>query len=669
MSDPKETKQPEKLPPLRALPNFSRRLLRPTSSNYEKSELGTPLKSPTSQDQAKEAPIELRRRTLGQPKVPTSNMSSMNIGSSKSKSSPASASGSFYTKPRFKQVVKSTSYPNDSQMKEVKEYLSQELLGNDLGSEDEDENPPQRLEIPGLVPRLLAHQVVGVNFLSRRERARKYARGGILADDMGLGKTLQSIALILHCKPPKSNERVSMGEQATLVVSPLTVMDQWKDEIGRMAPKLRVTTHQGSKRTTNARTFANYDVVITTYDVVSSEHAKSGDSPVGVFQTPWYRIIADEAHTFRNPETRVAKAMAALRSEGRRWALTGTPLHNSIEDVVTLLRFIGIPSEQDLGSVHQMKPVLKAVMLRRTQRVLHGALPAIEIEKRGIKLDKRELGIYSNFSKRLSMKGENRLGNLICMRLACDGIASYGGRKVDVPQESLREPSSNDQETDAIDDKSGQIDETDALAAMLGSMSLTKPDSEKDSKYWGHDNSKVQALREIMLKKKTRQTVVFSSFVTMLHALRPMLDHEGISYEMYDGSMRAPKRQAVLEKFKKPHSGTTVLLCSLHAAAVGLNLANASQVVIIEPWWNPQIIDQAVKRVHRLGQKNIVNCVELYAADTLEERVMLIQDLKRKRAKDMLDDSEKLSKEEREFIMYGDSADSTDDIKAALKSV
>lgn len=554
-----------------------------------------------------------------------------------------------HSKPKFKQFIPKPveSVPVDHQKQKMKD-----MIDDDYNQDESEDGKPNSKPLPvdGLAVQLLGHQCVGVRFLSAREKARKYGRGGLLADDMGLGKTIQSIALILLNK-----QTVSGAPKTTLVVCPLAVMEQWKEEIMRMAPKLKVMTHQGPKRTSDVSTLMSYDVVITTYDTVSSECRNVGCSRP-LFEREFYRIIADEAHTFRNSTTRLAKAMMQLRTvnNDRKWALTGTPIHNDIQDIVTLLTFVNcsitglqlIPSskgskvsDSDLESI---KSLLKKVMLRRTQKVIAKVLPELDKEQRSVALTDEERERYNKFLD----SSMDFLPKLIRLRQACDGLDVF----------NLVQNTTSD-ETSAKESKSVgsasdfSTNETDMLSNLLDSLSLL---NDKDEKFFGHDNSKIQLLREVICEDRSRQTVVFSSFVTMLRAIEPMLKHEGINYALYDGSLRASERSTVLHNFRDPKSGITVLLCSLQTAAVGLNLTSASQVVMVDPWWNPQIVDQAIKRVHRLGQSRTVRCIELFASNAVDERMLYIQNEKRKLARNLLNDSDHLTSRDTHFLLYGD---------------
>ncbi|KAJ3493322.1 hypothetical protein NLG97_g4807 [Lecanicillium saksenae] len=262
--------------------------------------------------------------------------------------------------------------------------------------------------IDGLKVRLLPHQVEGVEWMLGRElgpvKRGTVPKGGLLADDMGLGKTLQTISLILsNRKPQKESEnwkpQYEKMEKTTLVVAPLALIRQWEHEINDKVEKatgLKVHVHHGPQRTKNFKDFTKYDVVITTYQILVSDHAGSseaeGGKKTGCFGPTWWRIVLDEAHTIKNRNAKTTKACYALRSE-YRWCLTGTPMQNNLDELQSLIRFLRIKPYDELrqwrdhidqplknGKGHvaigRLHSVLQCFMKRRTKEILkeEGAL-------------------------------------------------------------------------------------------------------------------------------------------------------------------------------------------------------------------------------------------------------------------------------------------------------
>ncbi|KAL8845496.1 MAG: hypothetical protein Q9176_000132 [Flavoplaca citrina] len=284
--------------------------------------------------------------------------------------------------------------------------------GENAGSEQEEEEEFDDGTVEGLKVKLLPHQVDGVEWMRDKEASMKKVKGvlpkgGILADDMGLGKTIQSIALMLqNPRPPKSTatetDKKALSntvDKGTLVVAPLALIKQWEAEIKNHVSdshQLKVCVHHGPQRTKRYEDLRKYDIVITTYQILVSEHSSSSerdDGPkVGCFGLHWYRVILDEAHTIKNRNAKATQASYALRSE-YRWCLTGTPMQNNLDELQSLIKFLRIKPYDDLPvwrdqitrpmkegrggiAMRRLQYYLKAFMKRRTKDILkhEGAL-------------------------------------------------------------------------------------------------------------------------------------------------------------------------------------------------------------------------------------------------------------------------------------------------------
>lgn len=290
------------------------------------------------------------------------------------------------------------------------------LLEGGMEDEEEDEEGRDRKEtiedgsVEGIKVKLLPHQVEGVKWMRSREvgpiKRGKLPKGGILADDMGLGKTLQSVTLVVTNPLPKRGEagwkdRFSGLSRGTLVVAPLALIRQWEAEIKDKVAgdrALKVCVHHGPQRTKSAKELARYDVVITTYQILVSEHGHSSADPdghqAGCFGVHWYRVILDEAHSIKNRNAKATKAACALRSE-YRWCLTGTPMQNNLDELQSLIHFLRVQPYDDLAewrahidlpmkkgqghiAIRRLHSLLRCFMKRRTKDVLkeEGALVA-----------------------------------------------------------------------------------------------------------------------------------------------------------------------------------------------------------------------------------------------------------------------------------------------------
>ena len=346
---------------------------------------------------------------------------------------------------------------------DVKDSKEEEKEKEKPVEEDEEEEDGT---VEGLAVKLLPHQVEGVAWMidkevGQRKRNGVLPHGGILADDMGLGKTIQSISLILtnarpgpDAKPEHPKQKMPGKEvgKGTLVVAPLALIKQWEDEIKTRVSKshtLKVLVHHGPSRTKSAYDLKKYDVVITTYQTLTSEHAGSNLSRpdgarIGCFGVHWYRIILDEAHSIKNRNAKSTLAACALLS-WYRWCLTGTPMQNNLDELQSLIKFLRIkpyceladwktsitgPMKNGRGglAMRRLQFFLKAFMKRRTKDILKkdGALnfggktakdgePAEK--KEGMKIVKREVvTVECNFDEaefafyeRLQSRADQRL--------------------------------------------------------------------------------------------------------------------------------------------------------------------------------------------------------------------------------------------------------------------
>lgn len=302
--------------------------------------------------------------------------------------------------------------------KKASEDLKNLLEGNmDDDGEKEEEAPKKGVEdtidakdpksgvVEGLKVKLLPHQVEGVEWMRGRElgpiKRGKVPKGGILADDMGLGKTLQTISLILTNQKPKKEDKGWKKHfegiaKTTLVVAPLALIRQWESEIIEKLEKshqLKVCVHHGPNRTKKFKDLALYDVVITTYQILVSEHGHSSAADDGVkagcFGLHWWRVVLDEAHTIKNRNAKATKACYALNSE-YRWCLSGTPMQNNLDELQSLVRFLRIrpydnlkewkehidqPMKNGKGhiAIRRLHSILRCFMKRRTKEILKEA--------------------------------------------------------------------------------------------------------------------------------------------------------------------------------------------------------------------------------------------------------------------------------------------------------
>lgn len=408
--------------------------------------------------------------------------------------------------------------------------------GMDEDDEEEGKKEGEKEEIiddgslEGINVKLLPHQQEGVEWMKGRElgpvKRGKVPKGGILADDMGLGKTLQSISLIISSPKPakdgvgwkKHYDTIGKG---TLVVAPLALIRQWEAEIAEKVSgdkQLSVCVHHGPSRTKKYTELAKYDVVITTYQILVSEHGHSTDAVgAGCFGIHWFRVILDEAHSIKNRNAKATKACCALRAEFR-WCLTGTPMQNNLDELQSLVNFLRIAPYDDLKhwreyidqpmkggkghlAIRRLHSILRCFMKRRTKEILkeEGALnpggkkaleaaaangggeaptaPAFKVTERKVvavsaKFSPAERRFYARLEERADeslqrmMKGRvnyaNALVLLLRLRQACNH-PKLVGVKPEKDKDALS--------LDTVQPKKAEAD-IDALADALGGMGI-----------------------------------------------------------------------------------------------------------------------------------------------------------------------------------------------------
>jgi transcription termination factor 2 len=544
----------------------------------------------------------------------------------------------------------------------VKELLQSLNKDDDETNMNEAEETVVSGMVAGLEVRLLMHQVQGLKFLRGRESSSQATKGGLLCDDMGLGKTVQSIALILsnpYIPTDKSNKENTLHSiKSTLVIAPLALTTQWAEEIRSKAPGLRVLVHHGQQRTKDHKTFQEYDVVVTTYQLVASEHQSRGP----LFEPTWWRIIVDEAHTIKNRKAKSSMAACDLSAQSR-WCLTGTPIQNSVDELQSLFKFLRLSPYNDVSvwtqqisrpinagqggvAIKRLHVVLSVVMLRRTKAILNGSgiqLPERRVHRLVLEFSEKERRFYDLIHKRVRRTVKDMLAEdgskfisalllLLRLRQICDDIDLANGLIDTDDQEACLSATEAKTNTDELADMLGGLDlhrEGDPYLKKLGL-------DEDEAKIEGVGSTKIRRLLDIVQKDPHRKTIVFSQFTSMLDIIEPSMRKAGIKYVRYDGSMRPAQRDASLRQLREdPTVG--VLLCSLKCGALGLNLTVANRVVLVDPWWNPMISEQAIDRVHRIGQTADVDVYEFIIKDTVEEKILQLQDKKRGLANDVIE--------------------------------
>jgi superfamily II DNA or RNA helicase len=421
---------------------------------------------------------------------------------------------------------------------------------------------------------------------------REFDFGGCLADDMGLGKTVVVLAVL----ESRRHERELAGAPArpSLVVMPRSVLFNWQQESARFAPRLRVLDFSGADRSSRMHLIADSDVVLATYGTLRRD-------AVALADVEFDYVVLDEAQAIKNPNTAGAKAARLLRG-AHRLALSGTPVENRLADLWSLFEFLnpgllsgatafgrsfsGNSAPEELATLSRG---LRPFILRRTKEQVAVELPPKTEQTIICDLERRQRALYDELRDHYRQRLLGRNG------------ATWQRSKMQVLEALLR------------------------LRQAACHPGLIDPAHRNDP------SAKLDLLvpRLVETIEEGHKALVFSQFTSFLSLLRTQLDERDVTYEYLDGATR--DREARVARFQRDER-CGLFLISLKAGGVGLNLTAADYVFILDPWWNPAAEAQAVDRTHRIGQERSVFAYRLIAKDTVEERVLELQQRKRELA-------------------------------------
>ena len=418
------------------------------------------------------------------------------------------------------------------------------------------------------------YQVTGVNYLLSLSEMNF---GGILADEMGLGKTIQVIAFLLY----KKNKR-------SLVVTPTSLIYNWKEEFEKFAPSLNVGVIHGSKSARNKilDNKENYDVLLTTYGTIKND--------IEFYKNEIFDYcIIDEAQNIKNPKSQNTKIIKELNAKVK-FALTGTPIENSLIELWSIFDFI-MPGYlfdekkfkrkfvgRNEKEIDELKSLIKPFILRRLKRDVITELPEKIEKKYYVPMTVKQKLAYKNYMKEVKLKLKTGEDDNIT-------IFSYLTKLRQICQDPI----------------------------------LVNKDYIGDS---GKLNVALEIIEEVI--EDNNKMLVFSQFTSVLKRIENELNIRKIKNKYLDGATNAKERIKLVSEFNES-TEPELFLISLKAGGTGLNLTSAKFVMHMDPWWNPAIEDQATDRAHRIGQKNIVEVIKLIAKDTIEEKIIQLQEDKR----------------------------------------
>ncbi|KAJ6749616.1 hypothetical protein OIU85_000269 [Salix viminalis] len=549
-----------------------------------------------------------------------------------------------------------------------------------VNKEQSDELPPFWVVKDGLY----------LNVLTRHQTNRRPEplHGGIFADDHGLGKTLTFLSLIALDKVGNVTEgtgdhedrlvSMRMAEESscrlvakkTLVVCPSAVCSTWENQLQEHTQKgsLKLYKYSGDSRTKDAEELMKYDIVLTTYSTLVA----GGCEPL--MKIEWWRVILDEAHVITKKANEMQSQELIKVTARRRWAVTGSPIQNRSFNSSSLMKFLRLhPLSTDyywlnLLQIHLangdekgfslLQELMATISLRRIRDKVLAGLPSKTIETVSFELSEEERELYNQMeadsknvvgyfitANKLRSRYISVLFSVIQLRQLCSdsALCSMDLRSL-LPSDNIGDASKHPELLRKMID--GLQDGEDIICTVCldpptdATITISPPESsspENPKKLSRTTPSKVTALIKLLKESRavnsTSKSVVFSLFDKMLALMEEPLKDAGFNTLRLDASTDEIRQVEIIKEFGSA-GADTVLLASLKTSGTGINLTAASTVYLLEPWWNSAVEEQAINRVHQYGQKENVRIVRLIAQNSIEERILEMQERKKMASED-----------------------------------
>jgi SNF2 family DNA or RNA helicase len=448
-----------------------------------------------------------------------------------------------------------------------------------------------QFEVPELVaPILRGYQVHGYKWM---KTLASYGFGGILADDMGLGKTLQSITYILSELP-----LVRKNKLPILIVCPSSLTYNWLSEINKFAPGVHAVILDGNKaeRTAKQKLAADSDIVITSYPLLRKDI-------VWYEKQTYHTVFFDEAQAFKNPITQTARTVKKIQAD-YRFALTGTPVENSLEELWSIFHVVFPELFQGLKDYSHLtrKQIARRVrpfLLRRLKEDVLSELP-------------------------------EKIESVDLVELLPEQKKLYAAYLAKLRHDTLKH----------LDKDTLRKNKIRILAGLTRLRQICCHPSLFVDGYKGSSAKFEQLLRIIEESKLAgRRVLIFSQFTKMLQLIGREMAIQELPFFYLDGQTPSEERLALTNRFNEGERN--LFLISLKAGGTGLNLTGADTVILYDLWWNPAVEEQAADRAHRMGQTNIVQVIKLVARGTIEEKMNELQEKKRELIEEIIDSKDK----------------------------
>ena len=505
----------------------------------------------------------------------------------------------------------------DKLLKKSNIVINQNSGYSDLIDNVADKNLTNKFPFPkGLNANLREYQKVGYEWLRTLD---EYGLGGILADDMGLGKTVQVLSVILSYVESSNKDDCRIP---SLVICPSSLSLNWEEETKKFAPSLKTLVINGDleERKRKIDTIKEYDLVIISYDLLKRD--------IELFEDRNYNfryLIADEAQYIKNNKTQNAKAIKQLKSQ-TRFALTGTPIENSLAELWSIVDFImpgylfsynkfktqyetPIIKENDQEKMNKLKEMIEPFVLRRIKENVLQELPEKTITVLNNEMEGEQLKIYLSYSEMARKKAKEEI------------------------------------EENGIKNSQMKI-----LALLMRLRQICCHPGLFIENYTGESKKLTQCIEIIKTAIQAgHRILLFSGYSSMFPYIQKELDESQIKYFMLTGKTKITDRMDLVNEFNA-NDDIKVFLISLKAGGTGLNLIGADVVIHYDPWWNLSVERQATDRAYRIGQKKNIQVYNLITKNSIEEKIYELQQKKAKLADDILSTSQtfisSLSKEE-----------------------
>lgn len=451
---------------------------------------------------------------------------------------------------------------------------------------------------------LRTYQLEGAKWLVKHY---KNGMGACLSDDMGLGKTIQTITALLHAKDNMElvltkdidkpiqlslfeNNNTIKGALRALIVMPSSLIYNWEIEFIKFAPSLKIVKHTGPDRNKDLVFLKNQDVVLTSYNLLLKD--KEYFSKLDL-----QYLVIDESHYIKNRDSKIFKTLSEIKCDNRI-SLSGTPIENSLADLWSQMQFINpnilgsysqfkkmyqdpIEKEKSEGEIVELKKLLQPFILRRTKKEVLEDLP-----------DYEETIFYSEMTEQQAQLHETEKSK------ARNQILEIAGE----------------------DEKVNKLHVFNYLSRLR--QISCHPAMVSENSESGKYNDVTETLDSLL--KTDNKILIFSSYIIHLEIYKKYFNSKKIKFSMLTGEDNAKEKEAAINKFNN-NDDVKIMMLTIKAGGVGLNLTSANYVLILDPWWNPFAEQQAIGRAHRIGQKQKVNVIKFISKNSIEEKIEILQ--------------------------------------------